>query len=356
MKKRKLINILMILLIIIIVLFLFIYFLFIHHYKGKHIEYNWSSSDEFKIEDIVTINKDKNKDFVILNFADIQMCDLEDIFYMNKIKKELSYFVKEIKPDLITLTGDQTWSNENLISIKTLISFLDSLKIPYAPVFGNHDIGNKIDSAVISSEALATLYENGKYSLFSRGPTNLGSLGNYCINIMEDNKIYKTLYMMNSSYSDEITDEQIEWFKWTALGIKEYNNNTYSDALLFLHKPLPEYRDAYFNYLDGANNNLTNEIYVYYSLSGSTQKGFFDIIKESGVNGVICGHQHGNLFNLDYKGVILSFALKTGELGGYINNNEIYLNGATSIILNDTITYKNNFAPKNKFHIKEILL
>jgi lipid-A-disaccharide synthase len=35
------------------------------------------------------------------------------------------------KPDLITLTGDQTWSNENFLSLSSLINWLDNLKLGY---------------------------------------------------------------------------------------------------------------------------------------------------------------------------------------------------------------------------------
>ena len=112
------------------------YFLLLHHYKGKEVIYNWNESDDYSTARIKTIKKDKNKDFVILNLADVQMADLEDIFHMNTIHKEITYLVNETKPDLITLTGDQTWSNENLISLTSLIRWLDGYKIPYAPVFG----------------------------------------------------------------------------------------------------------------------------------------------------------------------------------------------------------------------------
>ena len=82
---------------------------------------NWNKDDVFNIEDIKVVEKKKDRDFVILNFADVQTCDLDDIPNMRIIHEELTEIVNEVKPDLITLTGDQTWSNENLISLKTLV-------------------------------------------------------------------------------------------------------------------------------------------------------------------------------------------------------------------------------------------
>ena len=80
--------------------------------------------------------------------------------------EELDELIYTIKPDLITLTGDQTWSNENLISLTTLVRWMESYKIPWAPVFGNHDFGNEENNAVLDQLKCCEYYENAKYSLF----------------------------------------------------------------------------------------------------------------------------------------------------------------------------------------------
>ena len=350
--KKIAFTVVAILLVIALVAFIGVYFLFLHHYKGKDIINVWSATDEFKIEDIATVNKKEGKDFVVLNLADVQTCDLEDVFNFPVIRKEIDFLVKTVQPDLITLTGDQTWSNENLLSLTSLIGWLDSYKIPYAPVFGNHDYGNEKDSAVLSCKACCDLYENGKYSLFSRGPSNLGSLGNYVINVMEGDKIFKTLYMLDSGYTEMISDEQIAWFKWNAEGIKQANAGEYSEGMCFMHKPLPEFTSAYKGYVYGDVESL-GEVYVNYSLSGSRQNGFFAEAKERNVTDVVCGHQHGNCFSLKYEGVRLTSVLKTGELGGYSVDGTVTLNGATYFTLNGDGTSINNlFVDADRFHIR----
>ena len=100
--------------------FLAIYFVFLHHYKGSKYVYEWHDTDVFSIDDIPVVQKQKDKDFVILNLADVQMSDLEHMKYYGNIHKEITELVETYKPDLITLTGDQTWSNENLVSLKKL--------------------------------------------------------------------------------------------------------------------------------------------------------------------------------------------------------------------------------------------
>ena len=317
--------------------FSFFYFSFLHHYKGKDVTYNWSEEDEFDFSKIKTIEKQKDKDFKILNLADIQICDLENFFNKKKAHKEIDYLVDLVKPDLITLTGDQTWSNENLYAIKSIISWLEDYKIPFAPVFGNHDYGNEGDSAVASQRYICDLYEESEYSLFSRGPTNIDSLGNYVFNIMEGENIYRTIYMVDAGYSDEINEKQIDFFRWNKNGIADSNNGVTPSSLFFMHKPLPEYIDAYKDYIHDVPGVISQgEVYRYYSLSGVRQTGFFDFVKESNGGHVIAGHQHGNSFSLLYEGVWLTSALKTGEFGGFISNDDVYLNGATVLTLSDS--------------------
>lgn len=357
-KYSNIMKILIIIFSILIVLglavFTAIYFMFLHHYSGNHIINEWHQTDAFSISEIATVEKQKDKDFVILNLADVQMADLENFFDKEIIHNEISYLVDKVKPDLITLTGDQTWSNENLICLKSLISWLDGYKIPYAPIFGNHDYGNQKNSAVASVDYCCDLYEKGKYSLFKRGPSNLGSLGNYVINILENGKIYKTLYMLDSGYEDKISDEQIAWVKWNADGIKEANGGQYSNSMCFLHKPIPQYAEAYYKINTSEVVIVGETPQVHYSLYGSLENGFFEMAKDIGVKDIVCGHQHGNRFTLQYQDVRLTFALKTGELVGYYDDGIINLNGATSFVLSgvEEIEIQNTYVGSDQFHFK----
>ncbi len=351
-KNKVLLTVISVLLTVVLICLFAAYFLLLHRYKGKKVIDEWHSTDEFNIDSIANVEKKEGKDFVILNLADVQMCDLDDFRNNLTIKKEIEFLVEKIKPDLITLTGDQTWSNENLIVLKSLIRWLDSFKIPYAPVFGNHDYGNQKDSAVLSQNACCDVYEKGKYSLFKRGPTNLGALGNYVINVTENGKIIKTIYMLDLGYEDMITDGQIEWFKWNAEGIKAANGGEYTEGMCFFHKPIPEYATAYYAYYSGEEGVYAlGDIYRYYSLYGSTQNGFFDAAKERNVKDITCGHQHGNNFTISYQGVRLTFALKTGENVGYCDDGETYINGATYFVINTETAVKNLFVERGKFHI-----
>ncbi len=48
--------------------------------------------------------------------------------------------IKRENPDLIIVTGDQVLTKWNDIATQQFADFMDSFKIPWAPVFGNHDM------------------------------------------------------------------------------------------------------------------------------------------------------------------------------------------------------------------------
>ena len=306
-----------------------VYFTFFHRYKGKKIVDEWHETDKFDINKITTLEKKKDKDFVILNLADVQIADLDKVKFKKEIHDEITYLVNTYKPDLITLTGDQTMSNENRLTIKSLVRWLDSYKIPYAPIFGNHDGGNDYNSGVISFEKACEIYSKGKYSLFKRGPTNLGSFGNYAINIKEDGKILKTLYMMDLGFNSDLTTEQQNWFKWTANGIKENNDNVYVESMLFTHKDLA-HRNAYKYYLNHPES-AEGDVYCTDGTNYPRNEEFVEVAKSLGVKDFVSGHLHGNNFTINYNGARYTFALKTGHAVYFYQDDTIDLNGGTEI-------------------------
>ena len=345
--------------------------------KGEVSNEFWLSTDTYRLEDTQVIQKEQGKDFKILNLADIQYSDVKDIGKRSYTEETIKTLIEQEKPDLILMTGDQTWTATQRSSIKSLIKFMDSFKIPWAPVFGNHDGEGNADK-----NWLADRYEESEYCLFKKGPNNIGGVGNYIINIMEGDKIVESIIMMDSgvwrNYPDEsehfmysdalkndyegeeksknykeyklnddgtrqqaqygtgyefIAESQIAWYKWAIEGAAKINGGTAPESTAVFHIALPEYYEAYLQWLDsGFDPNMGFGEMREQVCCPLINSGFFDVMKELGsTKNVLVGHDHINTFSVMYEGIRLTYGLKTGDRC-YINDD---LNGGTVLTLTD---------------------
>ncbi len=286
----------------------------------------WSATDEFTSDYCAKIEKNPDKDFIILNLADIQLKD--DLVYEEQGQKTaemIDNLVKETEPDLITLTGDNAWGT---IAYIKLINQIDSYGIPWAPVMGNHD-----GQCCINEFWAAYLLFKAENCLFEFGPQNMG-YGNYIINITENERIIHTLFMVdthnNAEFSledgstvsgyDHLWDNQIEWYKWAVNGISEIEGKTVESSV-FMHIPVYEYKDAWLNAY-GSNEPGTLDPKLAPKALGlrgedvccsPVNNGFFDVCKELGsTKNMFAGHDHSNNFQIYYEGIRLNYTLKTG--------------------------------------------
>ena len=318
---------------------------------------DWSVNEEYKADYAVEIEKDPNKDFVVLNFADIQLNPSESYGdYGAFVTETVNRCVEEVKPDLITLTGDNAWGGD--LSYVWVVKFIDSLGIPWAPVMGNHD-GSNGDK--MNEYWCASLLDNAKNCLFKYGQQDMG-YGNYVINITENGKVIHTLFMMDShsdagdteagkiNYGkngdgsdnigyDHFWANQIEWYEWAVNGIAKQAGKTV-ESTVFMHIPVIEYRTAaaiVCNF-DGDDGTVKDEYadIAFGSLhehicSPEGNNGFFAKCQELGsTKNMICGHDHVNDLSVLYEGIRLSYALKCGP-GCYWKSD---INGGSVLTIN----------------------
>jgi hypothetical protein len=221
------------------------------------------------------LEKKTGEHFVILNLTDIQLTVSEIEFeaeIVRRAQKTINELIKDIKPDLITVTGDQCFgAKKALLFVGNLI---DQYDIPWAPVFGNHD--NQEDDITTAEQAY--LYEHAfKNCLFKSGPNNLATVesgsvayGNYLINIVEKDStlrgfhVTESLVFMNSrdyltydqtQYGNEkpvnnhhyamLSQKQIEWYKWAIQGVQNYGKTGQVKSGIFLHIPIYAYNLAF---------------------------------------------------------------------------------------------------------------
>lgn len=286
----------------------------------------WSVTDKFTADYCAEIKKNPDEDFIILNLADVQLKD--DLVYEEegvKTEEMIDNLVKETKPDLITLTGDNAWGT---IAYIKLIHQIDSYGIPWAPVMGNHD-----GQCLINEFWAAHLLFKAMNCLFEFGPENMG-YGNYIINITENGKIIHTLFMLDTHNSaeyiledgstaggyDHLWDNQIEWYKWAVKGISEIEGKTVESSV-FIHIPVCEYKDAWLKaYGSNEFGTLAPELApAAIGVNGEgvccppVNNGFFGVCKELGsTKNIFAGHDHANNFQIYHEGIRLNYMLKTG--------------------------------------------
>ena len=89
------------------------------------------------------------------------------------------------KPDFIFIAGDVIYGkyDDNGEHLLRLIEFMDSFRIPWAPVMGNHDI-----ESYIGIDWICEQYENSEYCLFKQ--RTLTGNGNYTVGIVQGKGVF----------------------------------------------------------------------------------------------------------------------------------------------------------------------
>lgn len=293
---------------------------------------DWSAEQAYTEDYAVTVEKDPDKDFVILDLTDIQVNNWESFAEKGvKTTALLDELVKKTNPDLITVTGDDGWSLSGYVKV---ITDVDKYGIPWAPVMGNHD-----GERSFGEFWHAYQYLNSENCLFKCGPKDMG-YGNYVVNITENGKIIHTLYMMDTHSDveqedsingpkggyDHLWENQIEWYKWAVNGTTALAGHTV-ESTVFMHIPVCEYRE-YKNHTgdDTFFGEIREEV-----CAPAGNNGFFAVCKSLGsTKNMICGHDHRNSVSFVLDGIRLSYALKSGY-GSYTDADMI---GATTLTVN----------------------
>ena len=295
------------------------------------------------------LNKTRDRDFVILNLTDTQISSTDFIPGVNTVKQIMTGTVKElverIQPDLITHTGDLSYG-EDLAVYEFYAEFMDSFNIPWAFVWGNHD--NEPGAGAISK--CAEVFRHHPLCLFEAGDPAIGC-GNYVIGICEEGVPVEALIMMDSHdrvpFGDgdswaKLTPEQMTWY---ADKVADLRSEGFGESTIFTHIPIYAYREAYAAAAKDAERPIgmwesygTSAWNTGYEDSfGVRLEGICSYEEDDGVlseivrlghtKNIVVGHDHVNNFSIGYKGVRLSYGLKTG-CGCYWNEQ---LNGGTVI-------------------------
>lgn len=293
-------------------------------YTGEESTYLWNANEEYSLQNTTVLKKSANKDFVILNITDMHFSDYDyRAFTAFDVETKIKTLVANVKPDLITVTGDIVCTDSTYYAIRRVTDLFESFGIPWAPVFGNHDNEGNCDL-----NYLADIMMSSSNCVMQKGDPEMG-VGNYIINIVEETDGKETLVesiIMMDSHKSQANEKQIAWYNWAANGAKNLSGNK-AEISLFFHIPIPEYQYAYDDAWDEANNcwkdsynafgEKNEEICCEKNEGIPVQRGFFNEIKNSGnTKFIFCGHEHLNNFSIDYQGIRLTYCLKIGVASG----------------------------------------
>lgn len=293
--------------------------------------------------------------FKVLNLSDPQLGNWEMGQKNAQVLAEtVTRLIEEVKPDLITVSGDLAWAG-HYAAYANLADLLDGFQIPWAPIFGNHDLQDGPEPVAKAIEIL----EQSKYCLYENGDPKLG-YGNYVIGIEENGKLIHGIILMDSHNKMEWVNPQGEteerWAQlypeqldWYANVVDELKAQGAKETSVILHIPIYTYCDALKAALKegidpssippgkGQQLGCWNQGYedsfgvIYEAISCYPEdNGFFDLVLDkNSTKTILCGHDHVNNLAVNYKGVRLIFAMKTGW-GCYCNKE---LNGGTVLTI-----------------------
>ena len=298
-------------------------------FTGAVSQEKFDISLEYTDDYAFTLYKEKGENFTVLNLADIHFSDFGyRVLFSLHTESLIRKLVKETEPDLILLSGDFVCSDSEYYSIRRLTDLMDSLGVPFAPIFGNHDREGNCDE-----NYLAECLMQSPLCLFKKNDPEMGC-GNYVINIKEKSKAnegaeetektVETIIMLDS-HSSQPNEKQREWYKWVCEGTKRLYGGE-SEIMCSMHVPLPEYETAYNLAFENDESKA-----LYKALGEKNEKiccerdenskeksnGFFDTAKECGTKYIFCSHDHMNDFSLEYEGVRLTYCMKIGKASGY---------------------------------------
>lgn len=272
----------------------------------------------------------KNDDFVIVSTTDFHF-DVDHEINTKAVKNFVQH-LKDIKPDLVVLTGDNILSKYQQIDAIQFAQMMEEISIYWTAVFGNHETR---EDRGFYKWLLFKSFCDYDHCLCKFGPDDMFGYGNYTVNILgEGGKHLKTLFLFDSGRDildrdkekyglstdfkgyDFLKKEQIDFYKKETSRLK--NQYGSADSFMYMHIPLCEYSHAFKEdengrfVPSGECEILYGEQYESVGCS-SFNSGMFDAILETGsTQAVFAGHDHVNDWAAIYKGVHLCYSLPGG--------------------------------------------
>ena len=293
------------------------------------------------------VEVESGRDPVVLQLTDPQILDAaqqrvpnrissdQEIYYATSlIERHCFRYIRETieatKPDLILLTGDLVYGeiDDNGTSFLALVEFMESLNIPWAPVFGNHDNESKKGADWQSAQL-----EAAENCLFKQ--RTLTGNGNYTVGIKQDGELKRVFFMVDSNGCYSISEEsranghtisdvgfgkdQIDWYTKTAQSITKLSPST--KISFAFHIQLGIFEEIGARYpsdesvdIDTAPNKMNGDFgYLGANLKSAWDhdRSVWNGLKALGVDSIFVGHEHCNSASILYEGIRLQYGQKS---------------------------------------------
>ena len=304
------------------------------------------------------VQVEEGRDPIVLQLTDTQIIDAaqapedsnfsaatQEFWGPDKMEDRCFAYIRETveatKPDLIILTGDLIYGKYDNAgtSLTSLVHFMESLGVPWAPVFGNHDA-----ESAKGIDWICNQLKNAEHCLFLQ--RELTGNSNYTVGIAQGYDLLRVFFMLDSNggsaseaslanghtkKSVGFGEDQIDWYEDTAYTIAEYSPNTHFSFAF--HIQTAAFVDAYAKY--GFTNKDTESNPILIDLLDSQEKGDFGYlaadlksawdtdgrvwqgIADIGADSVFVGHEHCNSASVVYEGVRFQFGQKSSTYDRY---------------------------------------
>lgn len=263
----------------------------------------------------------KNGKFKILMMSDIQ----ETLEFDTRTLENINKLIDTVSPDLVILGGDNCDGTilKNKKDLKKYLEIfsepMESRKIPWAHVFGNHDHDIKIDDKIKTK-----MYEKFSYCI-SKHTNNIYGTTNFVLpiehsnndsiafnvwgldtnNLMSDSKIKidENINLLNkppvSCKWDILHFDQLMWYWNSSIEMEKYFKRKIN-GIMFMHIPPWEFQYVVDNPdYTRANGNMDEQMKI-----GMFNSGIFSVLlQRNDIKCIACGHSHNDCFEGNFCGI-----------------------------------------------------
>jgi len=262
---------------------------------------------------------DKNGVFKIVQLTDLHFMAGKTADN-DKTFARMDFIVKEEKPDFIAITGDVIYGRKpSKELLQSVLDRLDSYRIPFCLVFGNHDAEQDM-----SRQEMSAMVASAKYSM-----NELNAAGE-----LDDMKLVVSptvdrkssplnLYFLDSHDYAKVggfawlTHDQIQWYRRECEASTNRNGGMNVPSMAFFHIPLPEFLEAWL-LAEAQKHNSVVGLRGEYGGHPRVNSGMFSAMLETGnTMGVFCGHDHDSDFIVPHYGIALVYGRFSGDDNTY---------------------------------------